>query len=158
MGSHLHIYCRDADNKVCGMGAGSKSPCADIYLKLEFSVLLIPILASVSFRQLPPASVGSRGLLWAMENHRHLYCSDAVNNVFGRGVGSQSPRVDIYLKLEFSVPPIPILAHVSFRQLPRDSVDFRGEWATISTYIDAMQTTTYVGGGPEVKVPGLIFT
>ena len=53
---------------------------------------------------------------------------------------------------------IPILASISLRQLPRASVGFRGEWETIFTYIVAIQTAMYVGGGPESKVPEPIFT
>ena len=41
------------------------------------------------------------------------------------GYGSQSPRVDFYPNVQFSVPFCPILASVSFRQLPPASVDFR---------------------------------
>ena len=64
VGFHLLRYRWDADNNVCGMGrgAGRQSSWANIYLKLGFSVLLIPILASASFRRLPWASVDFRGL------------------------------------------------------------------------------------------------
>ena len=43
-----------------------------------------------SFRQLLSASVGFRGLPWAMGNHLHIYCRDADNKVCGRGAGCQS--------------------------------------------------------------------
>ena len=72
-----------------------------------------------SFRQLPPASVGFRGVPRTMGNHFLIYCRGADNNVCGWvGAGSQSAWADIYLKLK---PPslfIPILASASFCQLP----------------------------------------
>ena len=62
MGDHLHIYCWDEDNNVVGRGAGGQSSWANIYLKLVFSLLFIPISDSVSFRQLPWDSVDFRRL------------------------------------------------------------------------------------------------
>ena len=56
---HILLGCRQ---QCIGGGSGSQSFCANIYLKLEFAVLFIPILASVRFRQLPSASVGFLGL------------------------------------------------------------------------------------------------
>ena len=48
---------------------------------------------------------------------------------------------------------IPILASVSFRELPSASVGFRGLWTTISSCIVGMQTTMYLGGGRNPKLP-----
>ena len=96
-------------------GAGSQSSSADIYLKLEFPVLFIPILASVCFRQLPSASVGFRGQWGTISTY---IVGMQATMYLGGGAGSQSSRVDIYLKLEFSVLFIPILASVSFRGIP----------------------------------------
>ena len=110
--------------------------------------MFIPILASVGYRGLP----------WTMGNPLHIYCWGAEDNVFGRGAGSRSPRANICLKLEFSALFTPILASVGFRQLPRASVDFRGKWNRISTYIVGVQTTKYVGGVSEAKVSEPIFT
>ena len=88
-----------------------------------------------SFRQIPFASVGFRGLPWAIGNHLHIYCFGADNNVLGMVAGSQSSWAKNNLKFEFPALFILILASVSFRQLPWAPVDFRGQWETISTYI-----------------------
>ena len=52
-----------------GMGAGRQSSRSDIYRKLKFASLIIPILASVSCRQLPWASVDFHRLIyrWAQQ-------------------------------------------------------------------------------------------
>ena len=84
---------------------------------------LIPIFASVSFRQLPWASVDFRRLSTTAPTY---IVGGADNNVCGRGAGSQSFWAIIFVKSEFSVLLIPILASVSFRQLPSASVGFRG--------------------------------
>ena len=74
------------------------------------------------------------------------------------GAGSQSSWANIYLKLEFAVMYIPILASVRFRQLPSASLGFLGQGEPVSTYIVGRKTTMYVEGGPGAKVPGPIFT
>ena len=111
-----------------------------------------------SFRQLQSASVGFRGRPWAIGNHLHIYRWGSDNNVCGRGAGSQSSWAAIYLKLKFPVLITPILASVSYRQIPSASVGFRGLWTPISSYIVGVQTTMYVGGWAEAKVPEQIFT
>ena len=63
-------------------GAGSQSPLANICLKFKFAVMLIPFLASVSFRQ----------ILWASVDYQLLiYCWNADNNVCERGPGAKVP-------------------------------------------------------------------
>ena len=75
----------------------------------------------------------------------------------GWGAGSQSPRSDIYVKLEFSAMLIPILASASLRQLPWDSVGFRRPRATISSCNVGIQTSMYLGGMPGANLPCPIF-
>ena len=68
-------------------GAGSQSFWAIIFVKSEFSVLLIPIFASVSFRQLPWASVDFRRLSTTIST----YIVGAQTTMYvGGGAGSQS--------------------------------------------------------------------
>ena len=130
-----------------GTGSGSQSSRADIYLKLKSAVLFIPILASVSIRGLPWTSISSYIVGCRRQCLREK-----------RGAGSQSSRPGIYLKLEFPVLFISILASVSLRQLPWDSAGFLGLWTTISSYIAWAQTTMYLGRGPDAEIPGPIFT
>ena len=48
-------------------GAGIQSYLSDIYIKLKFTAPISPILATVSFRQLP----------WASADYsRHIYCGN----------------------------------------------------------------------------------
>ena len=103
--------------------------------------MLIPILASVSHRQLPSASVAF---------HLLIYRWDADNNVCGMGGGRKPKFPSRYLpKIGVSSAAYP--NNVSIRQLPSDSVGFRGLWTTISSYIVGVQTTMYVGGGRKPK-------
>ena len=96
-------------------------------------MLLCPILASVSLRQLP--------------SPRKSFNSD--NMTCGKGPGIQSSWVAFWLKFQFSVRLCPILASVRFRQLPSSSV---------STYIVPFRQHDMWGGGPEAKVPGSLFS
>ena len=57
-----HILSNSDDMTGGGGGGGSQSFWATFQLKMQFSVLFWLILASVSFRQLPSASAGFRGL------------------------------------------------------------------------------------------------
>ena len=106
-----------------GGGTGSQSSWAIIFVKSEFLVLFIPIFASVSFRQIPSASVDFRRLSTTIPTY---IVGGADNNVCGRGAGSQSFWAVIFVKSGFSVLLIPIFASVIFRQLPSASAGFRG--------------------------------
>ena len=142
MDYHFLIYCWGADNNVCGMGAGSQSSWANIYLKLKFSVIFIPILASVSFRQLPLASVGFRGL---PSPNISLGCRQQCMWEGGRRPKSPGRYLS---KIEVFIDAYP---NFSFRQLPWASAGFRGLWATISSCIVGLRKTMYLGGvrGPK---------
>ena len=131
----------------------------DIYLKLEFQELLIPILASVGIHQLPQASVRIRGLPLdtilefipdSDETCALSKSSDAPYNYLttrrvARGSGGwlgadQSSRVDIYLDFTFPCLHIRFIASVCFLQLP---------WGSVGNqlpYIVGTHTTAYLGG------------
>ena len=81
--------------------------------KIAFSVLITPILASVSFV----------GLSWTVRNHFHNYCRDAANEVCGRR-GRKAKFLSRYLpKIRVPIADFP---NFCFRLLPWASVDFRG--------------------------------
>ena len=115
-------------------------------------MLLIPILASVSFRQLPWDTVDFRGQ-WETVS---TYIAWAQTTMYLRGWGarSQSSWAGIYLKLEFRARIIPILASVGFRGAPCTSVGY----GKPPPHIVGMQTTKYEGGAPEAEISAPIFT
>ena len=88
---------------------GSQSPRCDIYLKLKFPALIIPILDSVSFRGLPLAPVSEYIALFRQHG-------------MWEG-GGRKPKLSWrYLpKIEVRIAVYPSF---SFRQLPWDSVDY----------------------------------
>ena len=88
-------------------------------------MLFIPILASVSLRQLPSASVGFRRQ-WATIS---TYIGGAPTilrySVFGREKGARSSWADVYLEIELAARRIRTLSSVSLSQL---------RWAAISRF------------------------
>ena len=87
MGNRLHKYRWGEYNNVFGMGAGGQNSWADIYLKLEFPVLFIPVLSSVSFRQIPWDSVDFRRLSTTIST----YCRAQTKMYVGGGPGPKVP-------------------------------------------------------------------
>ena len=69
--------------------------------------------------------------------------------VCGRGPGSHSSRPNIYLKLKFAALHMPILAAVSFGQLP---------WASATTYVLEFREHGKWEGDAGAKVHAPIFT
>ena len=112
-----------------GGEAGSQSARADIYLKLKFPVLLIPISPPNSFRQTPSASVGFRGL-----PSPHIL-SECRQQCMGEVRRKPTPMGQYLHKIE---APCAVYPDFTPRQLPR---------ATISSYIVGVQTTMSVCGG-----------
>ena len=131
------------------MGGGrGQNTRAGLYLKLKSPVLLIPILASVSFRRLPWASVEE----WEPCPHISLGCRQQriwagrrKPKTTGRYLPQISVLSDPYSDFSVRNPPP---ASVSFRQIPIASF---GKWGPISTYILGRKTTMYVGGGRRPK-------
>ena len=151
----ISTYIAGMQTTMCVGGRGGRGFCAKIYLKLEFWARIIPIVASVSLRQIPSDPIGFRGQ-W--ETIPTYIDGGAGNKVRGRGGRARQPKF-----LSRNLPKIRVFSaaypNFSFRQLPWASVGFRGQWETISTYNAGEQTTMYLGGGrPEAKVPVPIFT
>ena len=122
---------------MCVGGRGGRGFCAKIYLKLEFWARIIPIVASVSLRQIPSDPIGFRGQ-W--ETIPTYIDGGAGNKVRGRGGRARQPKF-----LSRNLPKIRVFSvfylNFRFRQIPPDSVSFRGRpW------------TSAANGGPFLHV------
>ena len=117
MGAPITMFLRSGKG-MGGWRGGSQSSSDGIRLKLEFAVLITPILASFSFRGLPWTSAGNG------EPSPHILLGRRQQSTW-ESAGSQTFRADNYIKLQFSAPFIPILASVGFRQIPSASVGSR---------------------------------
>ena len=98
---------------------GTPSSRADIYIKLQFSDIICPILASARCRHPPSAS------LWPREfPHPHIF-HNAENIVCGAAVWMPKFLSQYLPKTEVPSDVCPILASASSRHLPSGSTRFR---------------------------------
>ena len=101
------------------VGTASQSPRPDNILIFEFPAQPIPILARVGL-------ISAIGLpLTSVENVEHSpHIVGTQTTIYAGWAGSQSPRAEICIDLEFQALLIPVY-------LPSAPADFRGRWGAL---------------------------